>query len=118
MASSIKINNVTIKQPSKFGFSIMDLDSEESVRVADGTMQRDRITQKRKLSLEFPPMTLTETATVLNAVNPVEFPVFYPDMLSGTWQTRTFYCGNRDNIEYLNLNTEMSLGLKFDLIEK
>lgn len=89
----LTINGVPQKTPSKFEVNIEDIDGE-SARNAKGELTRDRITTKRKLNLEFPPLTQNEASTLLTAVKPVNFSVTYPDPEMGM-VTKTFYVGSR-----------------------
>lgn len=113
-----KLNGIDVPSPKVLSPALMDLDSENSYRTADGNMQRDRITQKRKLHLEWGPLKLNEVSIVLKAINDLYCSATYPDILSGTWETRTFYAGDRDVQPLYDEATDMFTGLSFDLIEK
>lgn len=115
----IKINGVDIKTPSKFEATISDVDGE-TTRNALGTLFRDRIGVKRKLQLEFPPLTQSEISTILTAVSDVFFTVTYPDPMSGVI-TKTFYVGDRSIPMYVYGNGTTQLlweGLKMNFIEQ
>jgi len=98
----LKINNVTIKTPSKLDVGIMDIDGETN-RNAKGEMIRDRIAVKRKLSCEWPAMSQSEASTLLNAVSSVFFTVEFPDPMVGT-VSKTMYVGDRSVPMYRNIN--------------
>ena len=115
----LTINSVAQKTPSKMQVAINDIDGE-TTRNANGNMIRDRITTKRKIELEFPPMTQTEMATLLNAVANVFFSVTYQDPILGM-TTKTMYVGDRTAPIYRfgNGTTEMLWeGLKMNFIEQ
>lgn len=113
---SFLINGVAVAAPKTFQVDLVDLDSDTTQRNAAGVLMRDRLRQMRKLECEWGPLTSTQISTILQAVDPVNFPVTYPDPYSGTDQTRTFYAGDRPATKY-DFNKDLWLGLKFDLIE-
>jgi hypothetical protein len=113
---SLLINGAAVAAPKSFQVDLVDLDSDKSNRNAKGVMMRDRLRQMRKLECEWGPLTNAQISVILQAVNPVNFPVVYPDPYTGTDQTRTFYAGDRSSLKY-DFNKDLWLGLKFDLIE-
>lgn len=92
--SYLKINGVTVKAPKSFSFAVMDLDGQTE-RTASGKMKRDRIATKRKLEVEWGHLSDSEVSAILSAVTPIFFQVTYPDALTGTQRTGTFYVGDR-----------------------
>lgn len=113
----IKINGVDIATPKTFDITISDLDGESN-RNAAGTMVRDRIAIKRKINIEWPPLTQTEISTLLNAVSGVFFTVTFPDPQQGI-VTKTMYVGDRSAPAYCYKNGEAKWsGLKMNFIEK
>ena len=78
----IKINGVDIATPKTYEATVTDLDGETN-RNANGEMIRDRIAVKRKLNLEWGPLTQAEIQTLLSAVSSVFFTVTFPDPMSG-----------------------------------
>ncbi len=99
MAGYLKINGVTIKTPKKFTAGIQGVDGD-SGRNAKGDMVRDYITTKRKMDLEWGPLTDAEISPILKAVMPVFFEVTYPDPMEGGIVTQTFYVGDRSSPAY------------------
>lgn len=91
----LKINSVAIKDPASFSVDIMDLDSENAERNAQGDLIRDRITVKRKLFCKWPPLKDSEISTLLQAVKNPFFTVEYPDPMEGKRVSKTFHVGNR-----------------------
>lgn len=93
----LKINGVSIAAfPSQLTIGIYDLDdADSSVRGSDGTLNRDRIAVKRKLEMSWNALEWEEVSSVLSAVKNVFFDVYYPDPESGTYETKTFYVGDR-----------------------
>ena len=118
----IKINNVELaKYPSAFGVTTLDIDNSESTfRSADGTLTRDRIAVKRQLQLDWD-MSLkwTELSAIMQSVSGVFFDVYYPDPQSGSYETRTFYVGNRTTpIASNSYGNVVWGGVKLTLTEK
>ena len=74
----IKINGVAIATPKIYEATVSDLDGESN-RNAAGQLIRDRIAVKRKLNLEWGPLSQSEIAPILNAVSGVFFTVTFPD---------------------------------------
>ncbi|WP_286904268.1 DUF6711 family protein [Clostridium sp. UBA1652] len=113
----IKVNGVDIATPKVFELSITDLDGESN-RNGNGELIRDRIAVKRKISLEWPTLTQSESQTLLNAVSSVFFTVTYPDPQLGM-VTKTMYVGDRTSPAYQFINGEVKWsGLKMNFIEK
>ena len=113
----ISINGVQITAPKTYEATVTDLDGESN-RNAKGELIRDRIAVKRKLNLEWGPLTQSEIQTLLNAVSSVFFTVTFPDPMSGTI-TKTMYVGDRTAPAYQYVNGEVEWqGLKMNFIEK
>ncbi|OBY11900.1 DUF6711 family protein [Clostridium paraputrificum] len=113
----IKINGVAIATPKIYEATVSDLDGESN-RNAAGQLIRDRIAIKRKLNLEWGPLSQSEIAPILNAVSGVFFTVTFPDPQLGII-TKTMYVGDRTAPAYQYINEEVKWsGLKLNLIEK
>ena len=115
----LTINSVAVKTPSKFNVTISDIDYN-TTRNAKGDLIRDRIGVKRKLDLDFPPMTQTELTTLLNAVDQVFFNVTYQDPILGL-TTKEMYVGDRKMpmYKYGNGTTDVLWeGLSMNFIER
>ena len=113
----IKINGVAIATPKIYEATVSDLDGESN-RNAAGQLIRDRIAVKRKLNLEWGPLSQSEVAPILNAVSGVFFTVTFPDPQLGVI-TKTMYVGDRTAPAYQYINEEVKWsGLKLNLIEK
>ena len=102
---------------------LQDIDSGYTTRTASGKMLRDRVVgganAKRKLDLEWPPLTGTDASTLLQAVSPVFFYVKYPDPYTNADRTAVFYVGDREAPVYQVINgTVRWEGIKFNLIEQ
>lgn len=113
----LKINGVAIATPKTYEVTVQDLDGETN-RNADGGLIRDRIAVKRKINLEWPPLTQAEISTLLTAVSGVFFTVTFPDPQLGM-VTKTMYVGDRTSPAYQFKNGEVKWsGLKMNFIEK
>ena len=113
----IKINGVDIATPKVFEVAVSDLDGESN-RNANGELIRDRIAVKRKLNLEWGPLTQAEIAPILNAVSGVFFTVTFPDPQLGI-TTKTMYVGDRTSPAYQYKDGQVKWqGLKMNFIEK
>lgn len=114
----LTIGGVSVKSPTVLQVDIVDID-KESERNANGTMQRTRVATKRKLNVEWGALTNSEISKILNAVSDVFFTVTYPDPMTGSSSTRTFYVGDRSAPVYRIKNSvPVWEGLKADLVEK
>lgn len=116
----ISINGAAIATPKSFQASISDIDGESN-RNANGELLRDRIATKRKLELEWGPLSDTEISTLLNAVKDVFFECTFPDPQEGGSKTCTMYVGDRSAPAYMydERSKEMKwTSLKMNFIEK
>ncbi|OME86533.1 MULTISPECIES: DUF6711 family protein [Paenibacillus] len=106
--------------PSQFTVTTMDLDDGEStVRTADGTLNRDRIAVKRQIEMSWGPLSWSNISAILRAMENVFFSFTYPDPITGKYETKTFYVGNRPAPFAIAKGNEiMWNGLKVTLTEK
>lgn len=115
----MKINNLDIKDPSAFEWGLNDISSSESGRTEDTTMHKNRIGQKRKLSVSWANPTPQEASAILQAVNPEYVQIMYPDAMSGVNETRVFYVGDRTApMRAWTANYKRYTSLSFDFIER
>lgn len=113
-------NNTSITViPSAMTWSLNNVNAPDSGRDYTGYMYTNRVTQKRKLELEFSGFDWKEVSDLLKAINSEYCSVKYPDMLSGTMETRTFYAGDQEAPVYIWWNGQKICStLKFNLIER
>lgn len=115
----IYVDGVEIKTPSSFSWGLQDVSDSASGRTQDALMHKNRIAQKRKISLGWNSPTPEDTATILQAFNPEYISVTYPDAMSGSNETRTFYVGDRSApIKIWTINNKRYEKISFDLIER
>lgn len=85
--------------PAELTVKLQDIDSANSGRSANGTMIRDRVVgganAKRKVEVEWPPLSTAEASMILKAIKDTFFYVKYPDPYTGDWRVATFYAGDR-----------------------
>ena len=104
--------------PSVFEWGLQDVSASESGRTDDTVMHKNRVAQKRKISLQWNGITRGETAQILQAVNPEYISVTYPDAMSGIDETRTFYVGDRSApVKYWWIGNQRYETVRFDIIE-
>ncbi|GHV97900.1 hypothetical protein lacNasYZ03_11760 [Lactobacillus nasalidis] len=117
---SLIISGTAVKTPSSFQVTIQDIDAK-ATRDAKGKLHRDRVATKRKISAQWPPLTLKECSTLLNAVKDEFFTVKYLDPVDGAMATRTFYVGDRTTpaLTFIdNLGGYFWKDVSFDLVEQ
>jgi len=117
----LKINGQEIAAyPSQFTVTTMDIDDgESSVRTADGTLNRDRITVKRQIEMSWGVLRWSQISAIMKAMEGVFFELTYPDPSAGTEVTKSFYVGNRPApFTVQNGNEILWNGLKVTLTEK
>lgn len=91
----ISVNGITtLKPPSVFEWGLQDISDEDSGRDQSGTMHKNRVASKRKISLAWNATTPEETAAILQAFYPNYIEVVYVDAMSNQIETRTFYTGD------------------------
>ncbi len=113
----LKVDGVAIATPKVYEVTVSDLDGESN-RNANGELIRDRIAVKRKLNLEWQPLSQSEISTLLNAISSVFFTVTFPDPQLGLI-TKTMYVGDRTAPAYQYKDGEVKWsGLKMNFIEK
>ncbi|MEK4512856.1 DUF6711 family protein [Paenibacillus sp. FSL K6-2524] len=106
--------------PSSLTVTVLDLDDgESSVRTADGSLNRDRIAVKRQIEATWGMLRWSEMSALYKEMEDVFFPVTYPDPMTGKYETKTFYVGNRPAPFAVAKGSEiMWNGLKVTLTEK
>ena len=115
----LSINGGAIASPKSLEVTISDLDGESN-RNANGELIRDRIGVKRKIALEWPPLTQSEISALLTAVSGVFFTVTFPDPQQGV-VTKTMYVGDITapaNVYDTKTKQFKWQGLKMNFIEK
>lgn len=91
----ITVDNVEIKCPSEFTYGLEQVNSADAGRTQDAVMHVERIALKVKLELGWSGLTWAEIATIMQAFLPEYINVKYPDMLTGQYETKLFYTGDK-----------------------
>lgn len=115
----IKVDGVDMPCPSSFTWGLSDVSAAESGRTDDTVMHKNRVGQKRTISLQWNAVDRATTAKILQAFNPEYIDVTYPDAMSGVDETRTFYVGDRSApYKYWWIGNQLIESISFDIIER
>lgn len=103
-------------------YSRQAIDGSAAGRNQKGKMIRALITQKDKWHLEFAPMTPAQLKSLLEEIDEETFSFTYPDPITGTNKTKTFYVGDRSGaiLKMPATNNSRSIlwgNVSFDIIE-
>jgi len=110
-----------VPAPTGFQWGLQDISAADSGRTNDGaaTMQKNRVTQKRKLQLSWTNPSAADTATILSAFNPEYVYVRYLDAMANAYETRQFYVGDRSApLRQVTVNGVTYTTLSFNIIER
>lgn len=116
----IRIGGVDLPAPVEYSVSLQDIDSENTRRTETGVLQRDRVrggVYKITVAWQVKHSVLK---TITDAISPAKFSVTFFDPTTGSYPTRSMYCGDRDGklILYKASNPSESLWeLSTSLIE-
>lgn len=115
----IRVDGVDMPNPSKMSWSLQDVSIGDSGRDDTGYMYKGRVTQKRKLELEWSAVTPEKASKILNAFNPEYINVRYFDPKENSWQIKNFYVGDRSApVKIWTVNNKIYETVKFDIIER
>ena len=120
-ATTAGASYVFLPNPQELSVSVQDVDYE-SGRNQSGYMFRDRVrggaSAVRKVEVKFPPLTMSQVSTVLQAVNGASMKVCYPDPYTGAYREGTFYVGDRKAPLYSKVGSAyMWTDVAFNFIE-
>ena len=113
-------------EPTSITWGLQDISAADAGRVQDAnnTMYKDRVGQKRKLTLSWTNPTFEQASQIVQAFNNEYVFVRYMDLLAGGWYTGEFYVGDR-SAPYRELTPTDATGKKstvstltFDIIER
>lgn len=111
---------VALKTPDTFTWGLNDVSASDSGRVNDenASMKKNRVAQKRKISLGWNNPNTAETAAILQATNPEYFYVRYIDAMEGDYVTKHFYRGDVSApVKQVTVSGVTYTTLTFDIIE-
>lgn len=114
----LKINNVEMPAPKKFGIERNKLWSQNSGRLDNGYFVGDLLGIKRKLIIEWPPLKGTDAQTVITAVSQGFTSITFTNE-AGAEETGDFYFGDGSGEAY-SWNTALlyTTGLNINAIER
>lgn len=95
----LTIGGVVMPTPTELSLGYMDISKAE--RNAKGNMIIERINTKRKLEIRYSYITAADLETLLKAVSPTTFSVTFLNGQTNSFQTGTFYCGDR-NVSFID----------------
>lgn len=95
----LKINGAEIAAyPAELQVTVLDLDdSESTTRTVDGTFTRDRVAVKRQIEMSWNALQWDDLSSILQAMSDSFFDFYYPDPMTGQYETKRFYVGNRSS---------------------
>lgn len=108
--------NTNIPSPSKYDWKLSDVSSADAGRTEDGKMHKERITSKVHLELEWKNVSDSDASAILTAFQPEYISVEYYDYKELSFQTKTFYVGDRSVSSY-NRARQLST-ISFNIIEQ
>lgn len=116
----LKVDGVAMPCPSSFTWGLQDISASESGRTDDTTMHKNRVGQKRKLSIGWNAPDWDTACDIIQAVNPEYIEVEYPDLLDrNKHAVRTFYVGDRSApFKCWWIGNQRMEGVSFDFIER
>lgn len=115
----LKINDTRIKTPAEVTWGLQDISSPDSGRDLSGTMHKDRVAQKVKLTCKWPAMPASEASLLLrNVTSQVTFQLTYFDVMQNGVRKSTFYVGDRTSpYAWLWEDSQAVKSVSFDFIE-
>lgn len=115
----IVVDGVEIPCPSVFQYGLQDISAAESGRSDDTIMHKNRVGQKVKIGLTWNGLDWQTTSFVMRAFNPEYIMVKYPDMLTGKYETKEFYSGDKSApVKWWYIGNQRTETLSFDIIER
>ena len=107
-----------IPQPASMEVEIEDISESDAGRTADSVMQKKTIRTICALSLSWHNLRTAQASAVLGIFNPKEyFKVTFLDPYTGSYQTKTFYLGNR-TVPMYSAELDVWSNISFKLIER
>ena len=112
-------NETEIPFPSDISWGFQEISSTESGRTLSGTMIKEIIATKRKLSCSWKCLNDGQANTLLQTVKTNTFGnLKYPDAFTGSNVTKVFYTGDA-TAEMKTINNNKALwNISFDFIER
>lgn len=108
---------VYVKAPSAYQWDEEDISEPDAGRTEDGLMHKKMMRRAIKLSLTWNNLRLDDISSILKIFDHEYLSINYLDAKQGTYQTKTFYVGNRTTPMY-NSRLNVWSSLTFNLIER
>lgn len=118
MAFVFRVNGIDCPTPSKFGWSTQDLSASNSGRTQDGQMQKNKVAEKEKISLQWKAITTAKAAEILQMFRPEYFNVTYVCPMTNSIVTKEFYRGDAAAPYYWWVKDGLMESVQFDIIER
>ena len=115
----LAVEGVEIKTPSIFSVGLQDVSAPDSGRDITGLMHKNKITEKRTISLGWNYLKPSEMATILSAFKAKEYfsVTYYGPTNPNARVTKTFYLGDVSTPLY-NWTLRLYESLTFNIIER
>ena len=111
------VDNAYIPVPSGYTFNASDVSDSNAGRTEDTTMHKNLLGTCVHLGMEWSYISPSEAIEIMTAFSPEYFSVQYLDVRTGTYQTSTFYAGDKSATM-----TQTSIGIRytvsFNIIER
>lgn len=117
----VSVDGAVCPCPSVFTWGLNDVSGKDAGRVQDdfATMYKNRVAQKRKITLAWNGVGKELASKILQMFNPEYVDVKYWDTQDGCFETRTFYVGDRSaQVKCWNVNSKLYTSVGFDIIER
>lgn len=111
------VDGVAIKCPSVYQWKLQDISAADAGRTEDTVMDKMRIGQCVKLELQWNNITIEEASDILTRFNPEYINICYLDAMTGEYETKEFYVGDRSSPLYNCLKGVWS-NVSFNCIER
>lgn len=113
------VNGVAVKDPSSMTWGEMDISSQESGRTLNAKMHKTIVAKKVKLDLGWSNPTQAEAAAILQTFDSTYVDITYPDVKTGSNQTKTFYTGDKTApFKMWTVGSKIYSTLSFNCIEQ
>lgn len=115
----LMVDDFIIPCPASLEYGLQDVSASESGRTEDTRMQKNRVGQKRTLSVQWSARGWKDTTFLMQKFNPQYIFVYYPDMLSGDYEVREYYTGDKKTPTKLWwVGKKLMESVSFDIIER
>jgi len=112
-------NLAACPSPSAMSWGLQDVSSSDSGRTDDALMHKNRIAQKRMLSLTWNIKNPSTAAQILQMFNHEYIYVKYHDPMENAYSTRLFYVGDRSApVKMWTVGSKLYDSISFDIIER